>query len=69
MNIIYVGIVLIKYGNVWAVVIQRKHNMDNDEYRRKEKEKMYVLLFWMFIIGWCLALHYFAYVGVMSRIQ
>ena len=42
--------------------------MDSDE-RLKEKEKMVVYLIWMFLIFWCIALHYFAIVGFIASIE
>ena len=43
--------------------------MNNDEYRENEKCKMAVYIFWMFLILWCAALHYFAIVGFMASIE
>jgi len=37
--------------------------------KEEEKEKMVMYLIWMFLILWCIGLHYFAYIGVMSKIQ
>jgi len=36
--------------------------------RNDEDEKMVILLIWAFLITWCIALHYFAYIGVRSMI-
>jgi len=41
--------------------------MDNDEIRVQEKRNMAILIFWMFLIVWCVSLHYFAIVGIISK--
>ena len=48
---------------------KEKVDMDDDEYRENEKVKMAVYVFWMLVIGWCIALHYFAYLGLMASIE
>ena len=43
--------------------------MEEDESRQENKRKMAILIFWMFLIGWCIALHYFAWIGLMASIE
>ena len=37
--------------------------------RETEKGKMAIYTFWMFLILWCAALHYFAWIGLMASIE
>jgi len=46
-------------------------DIQEQQYRAEQKMEdvlMVVLLFWMFILCWCIALHYYAYIGVMHSL-
>jgi len=41
----------------------------DNENRQENKREMAILLFWMLVISWCIALHYFAIVGFIASIE